>query len=80
MAEFKFNIGDKVILDYPDYPEYNRSVCTIRGRERLFDDRNSYLVEEYSGFFDENHLIPYAQPEELVPVVSLKTLFGGDGS
>ena len=78
MAEFKFDVGDSVVLAYPDFPEYDGRVCTIRSREYIRAiGKNYYGVEEAVGLLVEDHLIPYERPEELAPNVDLKTLFGG---
>ena len=80
MAEYKFGVGDSVVLAYPDFPEYDGRICTICSREYIREiGKNYYGVEEATGLFVEDHLIPYAQerPEELVPNVDLKTFFGG---
>ena len=77
MAEFKFNIGDKVILNCPESPEYNGQVCTIRGMEHGFGDLNFYCFREYVGTFFEDELIPYVQEpyEKLVSSMDLSQLF-----
>lgn len=78
MAEFKFNIGDKVILDYPDYAMFNGEVCTVKdARYSRILDSNLYLVEERFGWFNENRLIlhKHKQPEQLVSNMDLSQLF-----
>ena len=78
MAEFKFDVGDRVVLDYPDLPKYDGRICTIYSREYVLG-KNYYRLKGVIGLALEEHLIPYMQeqPEKLTPNVDLKTLLDG---
>ena len=77
MVDRKFSIGDKVILDCPESPEYNGHVCTIKGMEHRLDGFNfyCYCARKYVGLFNQDNLIPYEQHEKLVSSMDLSQLF-----
>ena len=77
MDEFKYDIGDKVIVNHPD-DTFRGLVCTILAGHRIAPlPHNYYELKEVNGIYVEDILLPYVQTESLVPNVDLKTLFGG---
>ena len=77
MDEFKYDIGDKVIVDYPD-DAVSGLVCTILARHHIAPlPSNYYELKEVRGIYVERVLLPYLQAESLVPNADLKTLFSG---
>lgn len=78
MAEYKFEVGDKVIVDYSD-DAVRGYICTILARHRIAPlPSNYYELKEVNGLYVEHVLLPYVKSEpneKLVSSIDLSQLF-----